>query len=130
MLALAAAYLVAGRLALLLAIPPGYATAVWPAAGIALAAMIIFGFRVWPSIWLGSFSDPTSGLPWTRRNAASILKFRFVGAGLGAGASLQAIVGAFLVRRFIGYPMHSPGKRRSKTSGAGHDQCFVSAHSA
>ena len=34
----AAAYFITGRLGLLLAIPPGYATAVWPASGIALAA--------------------------------------------------------------------------------------------
>ena len=33
---IAAAYYVVGRLGLLLAIPPGYATAVWPASGIAL----------------------------------------------------------------------------------------------
>src|SRR5436189_2294576 len=88
--ATAAIYFVAGRLAPLLAIPPGYATAVWPAAGIALAAMVIFGYRVWPGIWLGSFLinvrtslDPAS--------AVSILKSVSVAAGLGAGASLQAI---------------------------------------
>ena len=33
--AMAAAYYAVGRLGLLLAIPPGYATAVWPASGIA-----------------------------------------------------------------------------------------------
>jgi len=38
--AMAAAYYVVGRLGLLLAIPPGYATAVWPASGIALAGVL------------------------------------------------------------------------------------------
>jgi PAS domain S-box-containing protein len=51
---LAAAYLVAAKLSLLLAIPPGYATAVWPPSGIALAAMLLLGVRVWPGIWLGA----------------------------------------------------------------------------
>ena len=37
---LAAAYFVAGKLALLLAIPPGYASPVWPSAGIALAGLL------------------------------------------------------------------------------------------
>ncbi|HET6492314.1 MAG TPA: hypothetical protein VFG44_05000, partial [Burkholderiales bacterium] len=37
---LAAAYFITARLALLFAIPPGYATAVWPPSGIALAAML------------------------------------------------------------------------------------------
>src|SRR5207247_5758454 len=53
--AMAAAYYVVGRLGLLLAIPPGYATAVWPASGIALAGTLLFGYRVWPGILLGSF---------------------------------------------------------------------------
>ena len=54
-LGLAAAYFIAGRLALLLAIPPGYATAIWPAAGVALAALVTLGPRLWPGIWIGSF---------------------------------------------------------------------------
>ena len=51
---LAAAYLVAAKLSLLLAIPPGYATAVWPPSGIALAALLLLGVRAWPGIWLGA----------------------------------------------------------------------------
>jgi hypothetical protein len=38
-LGVAAVYFIAGRAALLLAIPPGYATAIWPAAGLASAAV-------------------------------------------------------------------------------------------
>ena len=52
---LAIAYIMAGKLALLLAIPPGYATAIWPAAGVALAAILLFGYRVAPGVILGSF---------------------------------------------------------------------------
>src|SRR2546429_2985213 len=37
---LAAVYFAAAKLSLLLAIPPGYATAVWPPSGIALAATL------------------------------------------------------------------------------------------
>lgn len=54
-LVLAIGYYLTGRLALLMAIPPGYATAVWPAAGIALAGLLRFGYRAWPGIVLGSF---------------------------------------------------------------------------
>ena len=50
----AAAYFVAARLSLALAIPPGYATAVWPPSGIALAAALLLGGRIWPGIWLGA----------------------------------------------------------------------------
>jgi len=52
-LALGAAYFAAGKIALLLAIPPGYAAAVWPSAGIALAGVLLCGSGVAPGIWLG-----------------------------------------------------------------------------
>lgn len=43
---LAMVYIVAGRLALLLAIPPGYATAIFPSAGIALGSILLFRIEV------------------------------------------------------------------------------------
>jgi diguanylate cyclase (GGDEF)-like protein/PAS domain S-box-containing protein len=103
-LLLATAYYAAGRVALLLAIPPGYATAVWPAAGVALAGVLAFGNRVWPGIVLASFclNLPTAlasgeaGLVWQPPLLALVL---------GAGASLQALAGAWLVRRVVGYPV-------------------------
>lgn len=103
-LLLAVAYYVAGRVALLLAIPPGYATAVWPAAGVALAGLLVFGNRFWPSILLASFciNFPTA---LQTSGADSILKPLALAAVLGFGASLQALAGASLVRRAIGYPI-------------------------
>src|SRR5438045_8240692 len=53
--ATAAIYFVAGKLALLLAIPPGYVTAVWPAAGLALGCLLLFGNGAWPGVVIGSF---------------------------------------------------------------------------
>lgn len=47
-------YWLAGRLGLMLAIPPGYATAIWPAAGLAVAALLLLGGRYWPAVALGS----------------------------------------------------------------------------
>ena len=38
-----------------MAIPPGYATAVWPPSGIAVAALMLGGPRLWPAVWVGSF---------------------------------------------------------------------------
>ena len=51
---LAAIYFAAAKVSLLLAIPPGYATAVWPPSGLALAAILLAGPRMWPGIWLGA----------------------------------------------------------------------------
>ncbi|WP_054774027.1 CHASE domain-containing protein [Methylogaea oryzae] len=53
--AIAAAYWLFARFGLLLAVPPGYASAVWPPSGIALGAMLVWGNRLLPGIWLGSF---------------------------------------------------------------------------
>ena len=101
--AMAVAYYVVGRLGLLLAIPPGYATAVWPASGIALAGTLLFGYRVWPGILLGSFLiNLRTSLDTT--STASILNTTVLAASIGMGAALQAIVGAFLIRRFTQYP--------------------------
>ena len=51
---LASGYTLTGIVGLSLAIPPGYATAVWPPSGIALAALLLWGPRVWPGIAIGS----------------------------------------------------------------------------
>ena len=101
--ATAAIYFVAGKLALLLAIPPGYATAVWPAAGLALGCLLLFGNRVWPGVIIGSFLVNF----WTSLDTATfgaIIKSVVVPAFIGGGAALQALAGAFLIRRFVGMP--------------------------
>ena len=90
---LAAVYFSAAKLALLAAIPPGYATAVWPPSGIALASVLLLGNRIWPGIWLGA----------SLVNVA--VQSSLVAATLmGAGNALEALAGAALVRAFIGLP--------------------------
>lgn len=90
---LAAAYFLAAKLALLVAIPPGYATAVWPASGIALAAALLQGHRIWPGIWLGaSLVNVTVQSSLT---AATLI---------GAGNTLEALAGAALFRAYVGPP--------------------------
>src|SRR3989442_7828251 len=53
--ALTLVYVIAGKLGLMLAFVHASATAVWPPTGIALAAFLLLGHRVWPAIWLGAF---------------------------------------------------------------------------
>jgi PAS domain S-box-containing protein len=99
----ALAYSVAGRLALLMAIPPGYATAVWPAAGLALAALLMLGPRVWPGVALGSFLVNVS-TSFDASSTAALARSLAIPLGIGAGAALQGLTGFWLVRRFVGYP--------------------------
>ncbi len=91
MVLLAAVYFTAAKASLLLAIPPGYATAVWPPSGLALAALLLFGPRLWPGIWLG----------------AAFTNFTIQGSPLlavliGTGNTLEAVMAAALVGRYIG----------------------------
>jgi len=86
---LAALYFAAAKLSLVFAIPPGYATAVWPPSGIALAAMLLVGTRIWPGVWLGALVTNLTiqGAP-------------LLAAMMACGNTLEAIIGAELIRRY------------------------------
>ncbi|MFM9960340.1 MAG: MASE1 domain-containing protein [Planctomycetaceae bacterium] len=91
-------YVATAKLGFLLAIPPGNVTAVWPPSGIALAALLIGGNRLWPGIWLGSFVANT----WVFKGwEVSGVDFA-LGASIGVGSVLQALVGADGLRWWIG----------------------------
>jgi len=55
LLTLFVAYVAAAKAGLSLASVHPSATAVWPPTGIAMAAALIFGRRVWPAILAGAF---------------------------------------------------------------------------
>lgn len=102
-LGLALAYYALGRLYLLTANPTDYPTAAWPPAGIALAGLLVFGYRVWPGILIGAFFT-AMGPSFHPAGAAAVLRSAGVAAGLAAGVVLQASTGAALIRRFVGFP--------------------------
>ena len=92
-LAVFAAYVLAGKLGLAFASLHASATPVWPPAGIALAALLLFGTRVWPAVFAGAFvvNVTTTGAVWSS-------------LGIAGGNTLEALLGAYLVRRFAGGP--------------------------
>lgn len=89
----AATYFYVGLIAKSLASLPGDITAVWPSSGIALAAVLLWGDRVWPGVALGSFIINVSTYKLTM---ASIL----TGLTLGIGEALEMLLGATLINRF------------------------------
>src|ERR1700726_4078279 len=101
-LSLTVGYMASGKLALLLAVPPGYASPIFPPAGIAIAAMLIGGPATLPWTFLGSFllnvwTPYSVGLgsdePW------------WIAAVVIASASmLQAAIGGTTLRHAVGYP--------------------------
>src|SRR5437588_6959678 len=82
-------YFIAGKFGLMLASLHVSASPVWPPAGIALAAILLFGYRAWPAIFVGAFlvNDFTAG------NIGTSL-------AIAAGNTLEAICGGWLVNRF------------------------------
>ena len=84
-------YFIAGKLGLMLASLHASASPVWPPAGIALAALLLLGYRAWPAIFVGAFLVNVT----TAGNVATSL-------AIATGNTLEALVGACLVNRFAG----------------------------
>src|SRR6218665_3776418 len=98
-LGLALAYAALGMLGLQLVVPPDYAAPLYPAAGLALAALLSLGLRHAPAIALGSFA--VNLLLAVERGQPSLLS----PALIGLGAALQALAGAWAVRRWVAQPL-------------------------
>lgn len=88
---LAIAYFIAARYGLRLAFVHPSATPVWPPTGIALAALLVLGYRVWPGVFLGAFAV-------NALTAGSTLS----SLGIATGNTLESVVGAYLVNQFAG----------------------------
>src|SRR5437867_4438731 len=88
---LAVIYFIAGKLGLMLASLHASASPVWPPAGIALAALLLLGYRAWPAIFIGAFLVNVT----TAGNVATAF-------AIATGNTLEALVGAWLVNRYAG----------------------------
>ena len=84
-----AAFVVAGKLGQAVTnIRSGNIGPVWPAYGVALAAILLYGYRVWPGVFAGAFL------------VAALSPVPLIAAvGQAVGAALAAVCGAFLLRR-------------------------------
>ncbi len=97
---LAVGYFLAGYVGISLAVPPGYATIVWPASGLALCALLLRGSGLWPGVWLGSFAFNAIRSFDTSVTFEHNWSAIAIAAVIAVGASLQALAGLFLARRF------------------------------
>jgi len=87
-LGIAAAYAITARLGLLLDPVGGFATVVWAPTGIALAAVLLLGYRVWPGVFLGALvANVLAGAP------------SLVAVGIAVGNTLEAVLGVWVLRR-------------------------------
>jgi signal transduction histidine kinase/CheY-like chemotaxis protein len=88
LVALAASYVVLGRLGLLLAENQANATLVWAPTGLSIAALVLAGPRLWPAVFAGALAVNL----WIGTPLAAAL-------GIASGNTLEAVVGAFLLTR-------------------------------
>src|SRR5262249_37769662 len=67
------------------------ATPVWPPTGLALAALLLWGYRLWPAILVAAFTANAF-------TAGSV----YTSAIIGAGNTLEALISAWCVNRWAG----------------------------
>jgi signal transduction histidine kinase/CheY-like chemotaxis protein len=84
-------YVVGAKVGMLANFGHGDITAIWPPTGIALAAVLLFGFHVWPGIAVGAFAIAIGDLPL----GAAI--------GIATGNTLEAVLASWLLRRVVGF---------------------------
>jgi integral membrane sensor domain MASE1 len=86
---LAAVYIVAGRLSLLLAFANANASPVWPPTGLAIGALLVLGLRAWPAIAVGAFIVNLT-------NSGDVVAAFLI----AVGNTLEAVAAAWLTRRY------------------------------
>ncbi|MBA2369079.1 MAG: MASE1 domain-containing protein [Candidatus Protochlamydia sp.] len=77
----------------MLSIPPGNVTPLWPPSGIALASMLIIGYRIWPALLIAGF-------------ISTLIAFPLITAGtlfgsliISFGIVIEAFLGAFFLKK-------------------------------
>jgi signal transduction histidine kinase len=89
---LTAAYVVVAKLGLMMDAVEGFATLVWPASGLSLAALLLLGSRLWPAVAVGAFlTNVWAGAPFLSAT------------GIAIGNTLEALAGVALLRYVAGF---------------------------
>lgn len=96
---LAVLYYFTAKWSLLLAFKNTNASPIWPPAGIALAFVWLFGYRVWPGIFIGaSLANYTTFLA---HNFSGPISTAIISGCIGIGNSLEAILAFLFLERYL-----------------------------
>jgi signal transduction histidine kinase/CheY-like chemotaxis protein len=117
-LILCAVYVIAARIGLSLYAVHGFATLIWPASGIAIASLILWGRDLWPGVALGAF---IVNLSIGAHPAAAL--------GIALGNTLEAYVGVYLLQHYADFDI-SFGRLRDSISYIVYAGLFAPAISA
>ncbi|WGD54866.1 MASE1 domain-containing protein [Bradyrhizobium sp. CB1650] len=91
LVAIGAIYFALAKGGLALASVHPSATPIWPPTGVALAAVLLRGYRIWPAIF-------TAAMVANATTAGSVV----TSIAIATGNSLEAVVGAYLINRWSG----------------------------
>ena len=91
LLAVGLAYFVFAKVGLALASINPSATPIWPPTGLALAAVMLWGYRVWPAVFVAAWLANAT-------TAGSI----YTSSAIAFGNTLESVVGAYLISRWSG----------------------------
>ncbi|MDY6991382.1 MAG: MASE1 domain-containing protein [Pseudomonadota bacterium] len=69
----------------------------WPSTGIAIAAMVLLGYRIWPSLWIGELTISLAITGLTLEDLPSSVS-------IATGKLITELLGAFLMRRWMKQP--------------------------
>lgn len=98
---IALSYYATAKLGLTFAFEGTNASPVWMPSGIALAAVLLAGYRVWPAIFIGALLANFQDLTVFELSFNSIFFLSIITA---TGNTLEALVGAWLISRFSNNP--------------------------
>jgi two-component sensor histidine kinase len=88
-IAISLIYYLVAKLSLALASVHPSATPIWPPTGLALAAVLLFGYRIWPGIFIAALITNAT-------TAGSI----YTSSAIALGNTLESVVGAYLINRW------------------------------
>jgi signal transduction histidine kinase len=90
--AVAVVYIIAALAGLSLDRVSGFATLVWPPTGLALAAVLVLGWRIWPGIFVGALlANLITGAS------------AFTAAGIATGNTFEALTAGYALSRVVGF---------------------------
>ncbi len=90
-------YFLFGLFGNLFAIPPSKIGAIWPPSGIALASMLILGYRIWPAIFIGNIAVTIWIFGFYNHHMLLYLSF-------GLSACSSSVLGCYLINKLVGFP--------------------------
>jgi PAS domain S-box-containing protein len=91
LVAVGVVYFALAKAGLVLASIHPSATPIWPPTGFALAALLLWGYRLWPAIFVAAFAA-------NALTAGSL----YTSAAIGAGNTLEALLSAWIINRWAG----------------------------